>query len=105
MLKDSSAKTLENLKEAFAGESQANRKYLAFAAKTDIEDEAEMSFTNANAVEKIHAGLYQKYLDSMSNLAAVDIYVCQVCGNTVEGNTPDMCPICASPKDKFKKIV
>ena len=169
MLKDSSAKTLENLKEAFAGESQANRKYLAFAAKADTEgytqvarlfraaadaetvhalahlkamggikstkenieaavggetfefqkmypamieqakadteDQAEMSFTNANAVEKIHAGLYQKYLGNMSNLVAVDIYVCQVCGNTVEGNAPDMCPNCASPKDKFKKIV
>ena len=27
------SKTEENLREAFAGESQANRKYLAFAAK------------------------------------------------------------------------
>jgi rubrerythrin len=34
-LKDS--KTLENLKEAFAGESQANRRYLYFAQKADIE--------------------------------------------------------------------
>jgi rubrerythrin len=29
--------TIKNLKEAFAGESQANRKYLAFAAKADQE--------------------------------------------------------------------
>jgi rubrerythrin len=34
-LKDS--KTLENLKEAFAGESQANRRYLYFAQKADVE--------------------------------------------------------------------
>jgi len=27
-------KTLENLKAAFAGESQANRRYLAFAKKS-----------------------------------------------------------------------
>jgi rubrerythrin len=27
--------TEDNLKEAFAGESQANRKYLAFARKAD----------------------------------------------------------------------
>jgi len=27
--------TIENLKSAFAGESQANRKYLAFAKKAD----------------------------------------------------------------------
>jgi rubrerythrin len=34
-LKDS--KTLANLKEGFAGESQANRRYLYFARKADIE--------------------------------------------------------------------
>jgi len=31
-------KTLKNLMEAFAGESQANRKYLAFARKAEEED-------------------------------------------------------------------
>jgi hypothetical protein len=30
-------KTHENLKEAFAGESQANRRYLYFARRADIE--------------------------------------------------------------------
>ncbi|MCL4423612.1 MAG: rubrerythrin family protein [Actinobacteria bacterium] len=34
-LKDS--KTLENLKTGFAGESQANRRYLYFAQKADVE--------------------------------------------------------------------
>ncbi len=34
-LKDS--KTEQNLKDAFAGESQANRRYLYFAGKADIE--------------------------------------------------------------------
>ena len=34
-LKDS--KTEQNLKDAFAGESQANRRYLYFAQKADIE--------------------------------------------------------------------
>jgi rubrerythrin len=29
--------TIDNLKAAFAGESQANRKYLAFAKKADEE--------------------------------------------------------------------
>src|SRR5581483_7890760 len=32
-----SSKTHENLKEAFAGESQANRRYLYFAQKADVE--------------------------------------------------------------------
>ena len=31
------SKTLENLKAAFSGESQANRRYLYFAQKADIE--------------------------------------------------------------------
>lgn len=31
------SKTLDNLKAAFAGESQANRRYLYFAQKADIE--------------------------------------------------------------------
>jgi rubrerythrin len=167
MVKEGS-KTLANLKEAFAGESQANRKYLAFAAKADAEgypqvaklfraaadaetvhalahfnamdgvkstkenlaaavggetfefknmypgmiseagaeneDIAQISFMNANAVEQVHAKLYQKYLDNLAGLAATDIYVCQVCGNTVEGEAPDVCPVCAAPKSKFKKI-
>ena len=34
-LKDS--KTEQNLKDAFAGESQANRRYLYFASKADVE--------------------------------------------------------------------
>ena len=33
----SGSKTMENLKEAFAGESQANRRYLYFAQKADVE--------------------------------------------------------------------
>jgi rubrerythrin len=36
------AKTDENLKVAFAGESQANRKYLAFAKKADEEGQKQL---------------------------------------------------------------
>jgi len=165
------AKTDENLKAAFAGESQANRMYLAFAKNADEEGltqiaklfraaaEAEtvhalnhlhvlgqikstaenlgtaisgetyefkkmypdfiaeakkegnkkalISFNYANQVEQIHANLYQKALDALKNkkeLPKIDIHVCPVCGNTFEGTTPDVCPICATAKDKFMKI-
>lgn len=37
------SKTHENLKEAFAGESQANRRYLYFARVADVEGEPEIS--------------------------------------------------------------
>ena len=164
-------KTDENLKAAFAGESQANRMYLAFAKKADeegfpqvaklfraaaesetvhamnhlrvmghvkttadnlgtavsgetyefkkmypefIDDakkeenkQAVVSFDYANKVEQIHAGLYQKALDALKNKsqpAKADYYVCPVCGNTFEGSTPDECPICWTPKEKFMKI-
>ena len=36
-------KTEENLKDAFAGESQANRRYLYFAAKADVEGENDVA--------------------------------------------------------------
>ena len=49
--------TLDNLKEAFAGESQANRKYLAFAKKADEEGhpQAARLFRAAAAAETVHA--------------------------------------------------
>jgi len=37
------SKTHENLKEAFAGESQANRRYLYFAQKADVEGYPDVS--------------------------------------------------------------
>jgi rubrerythrin len=160
--------TEDNLKEAFAGESQANRKYLAFAKKADEEGYAQvarlfraageaetvhahahlrvlggigttegnlqeaiagetheftsmypefitmaekegnsaaaMSFKNANAVEEIHAGLYKKALEDLGSNEETVYYVCQVCGNTVEGEAPDKCPICGAPKKMFKLV-
>jgi rubrerythrin len=164
-------KTDENLKAAFAGESQANRMYLAFARKADEEGfaqvaklfraaaEAEtvhalnhlrvtgqikstldnlgtavsgetyefkkmypdfiaeakndankpalLSFEYANKVEQIHAKLYQKAIEALKikkELEKMDYHVCPVCGNTFEGSTPDVCPICATLKEKFLKI-
>ncbi len=162
------SRTEKNLQEAFAGESQANRKYLAFAKKAEEEgypqvaklfraaaeaetvhahnhlrvlggikstkenleaaisgesyefqnmypqmiedaeaegnDEARRTFVFANEVEKIHAELYRKALENLGKNEEVDYYVCQVCGNTVEGSAPDTCPICGAKKEMFKKI-
>ena len=51
------SKTESNLLEAFAGESQANRKYLAFADKADAEGQKQVAklFRAAAAAETIHA--------------------------------------------------
>ncbi len=51
------SKTTKNLEAAFAGESQANRKYLAFAKKADQEGFAQIAklFRAAAAAETVHA--------------------------------------------------
>jgi rubrerythrin len=50
-------KTEANLKEAFAGESQANRKYLAYGAKADQEGFPQVArlFRAAAEAETVHA--------------------------------------------------
>lgn len=49
--------TTDNLKDAFAGESQANRKYLAFARKAEAEGFAQVAklFRAAAEAETVHA--------------------------------------------------
>jgi rubrerythrin len=51
------SKTEQDLQDAFAGESQANRKYLAFAKKAEAEGfkQAAKLFRAAAAAETIHA--------------------------------------------------
>lgn len=163
--------TMDNLQAAFAGESQANRKYLAFAKKADQDNfpqvarlfraaaEAETihahahlkamggirttlenleeaiageghefkemypsflalareeghkpaiaSFTNALEVEGVHHDLYTKALEAVKtgkDLEGSAIFVCPVCGNTVEGKVPETCPVCHVPGDKFFEV-
>jgi rubrerythrin len=99
--------TAENLKAAIAGEThEFEHMYpeMIAAAQAEGNKAAERSFSYANEVEKIHAGLYQKALDNLGSNETTDYYVCQICGNTVEGEPPDKCPICASPKKMFIKI-
>ena len=162
------SKTEQNLKDAFAGESQANRKYLAFAKQAEKEGykqaaklfraaaEAETihahnhlkqlngikstkenleaaisgesfefkemypqmikdaeseghkgalrSFNFANEVEKTHANLYKKMLESLGSAEEVDYYICEICGHTAEGGAPDKCPVCGAKKEMFRKI-
>ena len=80
------SKTEENLKAAFAGESQANRRYLYFAAKADVEGQNDIAtvFRSTAEGETGHAHGHLEYLekecgdpatgepigDSVSNLKA-----------------------------------
>jgi rubrerythrin len=63
--------TLDNLKEAFAGESQANQKYRAFAKKAEQDgllNIARLFRTTAEA-ERIHAEGHLKSLDGVGSTA------------------------------------
>ncbi len=58
------SKTEQNLKEAFAGESQANRKYLAFAKQADQEGYPQVAklFRAAAEAETVHAHAHLRVL-------------------------------------------
>jgi rubrerythrin len=60
-------KTVDDLKAAFAGESQANRKYLAFAKKADADGLTQIAklFRAAAAAETVHAHNHFRALDGV----------------------------------------
>jgi len=65
------ATTNDNLKEAFAGESQANQKYKAFAKKAQKDGFANIAklFLTTAEAERIHAEGHLKALDMIASTA------------------------------------
>ena len=65
------SKTEENLKAAFAGESQANRRYLYFAQKADIEGHNDVAavFRSTAEGETGHAHGHLEYLEACGDPA------------------------------------
>jgi len=63
--------TEDNLREAFAGESQANRRYLAFAKKADGEGKPGIArlFRAAAAAETVHAHAHLRVLGEVKSTA------------------------------------
>jgi rubrerythrin len=102
--------TADNLKAAIGGEhDEFTKMYPDFMKQADAEGDrkANNTFYLANQVEQIHHSLYQAALATLEKSQAMPekpIYVCQYCGNTVEGEPPDKCPICGMPKKMFKRI-
>lgn len=62
-------KTHQNLKEGFAGESQANRRYLYFARKADIEGQPEIAglFRDVAEGETGHAFGHFEFLEEVGD--------------------------------------
>ena len=71
MAKLKGSKTESNLKAAFAGESQANRRYLYFAQKADVEGQNEVSalFRSTAEGETGHAFGHLEYLEVVGDPA------------------------------------
>ena len=107
---DGIGSTKDNLGAAVSGEGhEFQEMYPGFIeqAKAEKTEKAEISFTHANAVEKIHYGLYQKALEALEagkQMKDEPYFVCQVCGNTIAGEAPEKCPVCGAPRSKFKRV-
>ena len=65
------SKTEDNLKAAFAGESQANRRYLYFANKADVEGQNDVAavFRSTAEGETGHAHGHLEYLEQVGDPA------------------------------------
>ena len=102
--------TEENLSGAINGEDyEFSTMYPSFIKKAEEEgnEKAKNSFDLANKVEKIHHTLFQSVLSKIKARQVVEqkpVYVCQVCGYTVEGEAPERCPVCGVPIKMFKAI-
>jgi rubrerythrin len=65
------SKTEQNLKDAFAGESQANRRYLYFASKADVEGYNDVAavFRSTAEGETGHAHGHLEFLEAVGDPA------------------------------------
>jgi len=100
------ATTEDNLKEAFAGESQANRKYLAFAKKAEQEGYLNIAklFRTAAEAETIHA---LGHLNAMNGVGStVDNLRAAISGETYEFNEmyPPMLEMAETDNHKAKRM-
>jgi rubrerythrin len=100
----------DNLRTAIDGEHyEFVEMYPGFieTAKAENNRPAETSFNWANKVEIIHHDLYHQALKDLEAGVLKEnkpYFVCQRCGNTVEGEAPGVCPVCGAPKSLFKQI-
>jgi rubrerythrin len=74
-------------------------------AETEGNKRALTSFRWAMEAEKVHEILYRQALEDLGKeTAALDVYVCPVCGYVHFGTLPDKCPICGTTGTRFQEI-
>ncbi len=101
---------VQNLTAALGGETfEVDEMYPAYMAVAKLQEEAGAlkSMERAFEAEKIHAKLYanaKAAAEAKKDIDVTAIYVCEVCGWTVEGAAPEKCPICGAPQSRFRKF-
>ena len=99
--------TADNLALAIGGEGfEVAEMYPAYKAVAASQGEkaAERSFDWAWQAEKIHNAMYKAAKAAVETGSDYDIgtvFICGNCGHTVEGEAPDVCPICGAKKEKY----
>lgn len=100
-------KTADNLAKAYDGENfEIEEMYPAYIAVAREQDEKKATTYHqfALAAEKVHASLYARARQAVSqgrDLELPAIHICSVCGFTMEGEAPERCPVCGAPRSKF----
>ena len=104
---EGNTKTLQNLESAHAGETfEIHEMYPAYLGVAELQEEARArrSMEHALAAEKVHAELYARAKESVSSggdMSLPKVWVCDVCGYTMEGEAPDRCPICGALRSHY----
>ena len=107
---DGVGSTKDNLLAGVVGEHyEFTRMYPAFIEQAELENNkrAQVSFKYANEVEQIHHGYFEqalKALEAGQQLKDEPYFICPVCGNTVAGEAPERCSICATPGSRFERV-
>ncbi|MGE5139813.1 MAG: rubrerythrin family protein [Rudaea sp.] len=100
----------DNLDVAIGGEMfEVNEMYPAYAAVAELQQEkgALRSMSFALEAEKVHAALYARAREAAGqnqDVQLAEVWVCQSCGMTFEGEPPESCPVCGAPLSRFKKF-
>ena len=104
-------KTVENLKDAAAGENyEYNIMYADFAKEAREEGFNEIAdlFEAVGGIEKTHEERYLALLKNIEDGVVFSregdtIWKCRNCGHIVVGKkAPEICPVCAHPKSYFE---
>ena len=113
LLHDGVPSTVENLKDAAAGENYEYTEMYAEMAKVAKEegfDDIAEKFLQVAAIEKHHEERYLALLERLNTQTIfidedVVVWKCRNCGHIHVGkNAPEKCPVCDHPQSYFERV-